>query len=57
MIRIAELGVYAIYAYVIFIFYCFISNITSGTLSDHIQNENLWSFDVGELASTASLAF
>jgi len=32
MIKIAELGVYAIYSYVVFIFYCFISNITSGAL-------------------------
>ena len=30
LIKIAELGVYAIYSYVVFIFYTFITNITSG---------------------------
>ncbi|KAL4443102.1 hypothetical protein ABPG74_002169 [Tetrahymena malaccensis] len=57
MIKIAELGVYAIYSYVIFIFYTFISNLTSGTLQENISDVKLWSFDVGTLASTASLAY
>ncbi|EGR27669.1 transmembrane amino acid transporter protein, putative, partial [Ichthyophthirius multifiliis] len=57
LIKIAELGVYAIYSYVIFIFYIFIQNIYRGTLQNHIKDTKLFSLDIGSLGGTASLAF
>lgn len=34
LVKIAEIGVYAIYSYIIFIFYCFIDNIHSGRVHE-----------------------
>jgi sodium-coupled neutral amino acid transporter 9 len=53
LVKIAEYGVYAIYSYVIFIFYVFFSNLDKM----HFKSEKMFSFSIGELAGTASLAY
>lgn len=53
--KFAELGVYAIFSYVIFIFYCFFSNFHN--MGKGLSSAGLFTFEVGELSGTAALAF
>ncbi|KRX11065.1 hypothetical protein PPERSA_05174 [Pseudocohnilembus persalinus] len=57
LVKIANVGVLAIYSYIIFIFYVFIDNIVSGGISDGEQGVLLFGTNIGNLAGTASLAF
>jgi sodium-coupled neutral amino acid transporter 9 len=53
MVKFAELGVYAIYSYVLFIFYTFFSNIENMRFSEM----NFFSINIGNLSGTAALAY
>lgn len=57
LVKIAGIGVYAIYSYLIFIFYAFFNNIHNDRVHNEYQDINFWTWDIGNLAGTASLAF
>lgn len=57
LVKIAEIGVYAIYSYMIFIVYCFIDNLSTGTVSSGDQKIEMFTLNIGNLGGTAALAF
>ncbi|EAR93202.1 transmembrane amino acid transporter protein (macronuclear) [Tetrahymena thermophila SB210] len=57
LVKLAELGVYSIYSYIVFIIYNFITNITSETLQQNTGEIKLFTWNIGTLGCTASSAF
>lgn len=55
--KITQYGVYAIYIFLFFILFVFFTNIDRGNLSEGITKVPLFSWDIGHLAGTCSLAF
>ena len=55
LVKFAELGVYSIYSFAIFIFYTFFSNLND--IKEKTEGMTYFSFDIGALAGTAALAF
>lgn len=52
-----EYGTYFVYSYLIFIIYIFFENIISGRINNNMKEVKLFSWDIGNLTGTCSLAF
>ena len=55
LVKFNEYGVYAVYCYVILIFYTFLSNFEG--IKEHKDDVKMFSWKIGDLAGTSALAF
>lgn len=55
LVKLSEMGIYAIYSYIIFIFYLYFTNMDK--IEEYWDNKYLYTFEKGDLIASALLGF